>query len=269
MSVEKFNSKTVITHEQIPFTQVNRHVIQKIKNMQAGFVWVYLLSMPSDWKVVKEHIKNHFKVGDLKLKQIFVYLNEHNLIEYEQVKDEKTKKIIQWNIHVLNGSKFIEKPGKNKKKTTGSKTIRMETHTYGNQGTTYKTSYKEDKNIQRGEGVDKSPILFSDFNVEYYKQIFSSLFSENNLSPDFVLKKFKTYYQKRKLFSFCDDDVRIWIVREIEYTKNKGKFTKETRSTVKEYVHDVNFKRANKDTAVKHIKRIRETISKDKLDSLG
>jgi hypothetical protein len=107
MSVEKFNPK--ILGEIIPYTQVNTRVIQEIDNMEAGFVWVYLLTLPKDWKVVKAHLANHFKMGKAKIKKIFAYLKSHNLIEYirERLPNGQLSTI---DIRVLNGSRFIKIP---------------------------------------------------------------------------------------------------------------------------------------------------------------
>lgn len=107
MSIEKYNPK--MEYEIIPFAQININVIQNITDMDAGFVWVYLQTKPKDWKIIKEHIKNHFKIGNAKIKKIFSYLAKHNLIEYIQENDEQGK-FGQHDIRVLNGSKFKTYP---------------------------------------------------------------------------------------------------------------------------------------------------------------
>jgi hypothetical protein len=101
MSVEK-----IITYEEIPYFQLYTNVVQNINNMQAGWVWVYLMSKPRDWDVIKAHLKNKFKIGNDKLKKIFAYLHKHRLIEYISHKDEKGK-FIRHETKVLNGSKFL------------------------------------------------------------------------------------------------------------------------------------------------------------------
>lgn len=108
MSIQKFNDDSRLQQDIVPYTQVNTKILQSIKDLNAGFVWVYLLSLPRGWKVIKKQIKNHFNIGDLKIKKIFAYLNAHKLIEYIAVRDELGKKIIRWDIRVLNGSRFIE-----------------------------------------------------------------------------------------------------------------------------------------------------------------
>ncbi len=107
MSVEKYNPR--MDYETIPYAQININVVQNITNMEAGFVWVYLQTKPKDWKIIKEHIKNHFGIGNAKIKTIFSYLAKCNLIEYVQETGEKGK-FGQHDIRVLNGSRFISYP---------------------------------------------------------------------------------------------------------------------------------------------------------------
>lgn len=114
MSVEKFNNQwneynPNIEHEAIPYAQININVVQQITDMQAGFVWVYLQSKPANWRIIKEHIKNHFKIGNAKIKKIFAYLHQHNLIEYIQENGENGQ-FGKHDIRVLNGSKFKSYP---------------------------------------------------------------------------------------------------------------------------------------------------------------
>jgi len=163
MSIQKFNDDSQLQQDVVPYTQINTQILQSIKDLNAGFVWVYLLSLPRGWKVIKQQIKNHFKIGDLKIKKIFAYLNAHNLIEYIQVRDELGKKIIRWDIRVLNGSKFVDheneeektvKKQKVKKKSypqpTGSKVDPLDNHP-GRESRAIKQiqSYKENKDIKK------------------------------------------------------------------------------------------------------------------------
>jgi hypothetical protein len=107
MSVEKF--KPTIENECIPYAQIRQEVIDNITNLEAGFVWIYLISKPSSWQVIKEHLKHKFGIGDKKLKVIFAYLRKCNLIEYIQTKDEKGS-FGKSNIRILNGSRFVSYP---------------------------------------------------------------------------------------------------------------------------------------------------------------
>lgn len=107
MSIEKFTDDTRITQEVVPFTQVNTKVVQNLYDMEAGFVWIYLLTMPRNWKIVKEHLKNHFNIGNAKIKKIFSYLHARQLIEYTR-KREANGTLGRVDIRILNGSKFIQ-----------------------------------------------------------------------------------------------------------------------------------------------------------------
>ncbi|HWY33434.1 MAG TPA: hypothetical protein VNX68_02235 [Nitrosopumilaceae archaeon] len=129
MSVEK-----ILTFEEIPYFQLYTHVVQNITNLEAGFVWVYLMSKPKDWDVIKEHLKNKFKIGDDKLKNIFAYLSSHQLIQYIKHRDDKGK-IIKHETRILNGSKFLTdeqvKELSTKESSTGVKTHPVANHTCG------------------------------------------------------------------------------------------------------------------------------------------
>lgn len=131
MSVEKFNPK--VRGESIPYLQANRHVVQSITNLEALGVWIYLLSLPEDWKVIKEHVQKHFSIGVDKLKKIFSYLNRVGLIEYERTRNnDGTLNTVS--IIVLNGSRFNDgKADLSTEITTGVKTTPLDNHTCGKQ----------------------------------------------------------------------------------------------------------------------------------------
>lgn len=116
MSIEKLNPR--IRGEAIPYTQVDSRVVQKIRNLEAGFIWVYLLTLPPDWNVVKKVIKERFGFGNDKLKQIFSYLAKHRLIEYVRSHDERGV-FVGIDINVLNGSQFIETVDEKDSEATG------------------------------------------------------------------------------------------------------------------------------------------------------
>lgn len=106
MAIEKLNFDK-ITKENIPYSFVNNNVVQKIRNLEAGFLWVYLLTLPPSWGINKTHLQKNFGIGIKKLKELLAYLKRHNLIEYIQEKD-KSNKFGTLTINVLCGDKFIE-----------------------------------------------------------------------------------------------------------------------------------------------------------------
>lgn len=92
-------------HEGTGFSQIHNTVINNIKNGDAFLVWCYLYSKSSNWKTIKSNIKNVYGFGDLKIKQIFSYLNRAKLIEYVQPKSANGK-FGRVQIRILNGAKF-------------------------------------------------------------------------------------------------------------------------------------------------------------------
>ncbi len=104
MSIQKLDFDT-ITHEQKPFTTIFNHVIQDISDAFAGFIWVYLQTLPPNWNVNSKQLMKHFGIGHQKLKKHLKFLVDYNLIEYHQKRTEQGR----WSrgsIHVLNGSRY-------------------------------------------------------------------------------------------------------------------------------------------------------------------
>jgi hypothetical protein len=129
VAIEKFTPS--ISGEIIPYVQANTHVIQNITNAEALAVWIYLLTLPKDWLVMKAHVKKHFKMGDDKIKRIFAYLNKQGLIEYIKQRDSKGRMGRILEIRVLNGSRFVSE-----QITTGVKSTPPVIHTSGKHPTT-------------------------------------------------------------------------------------------------------------------------------------
>lgn len=157
MSIEKFNPK--VTHEAIPYLQVNQSVVQQIDNLEAGFVWIYLLSKPENWEVIKSHLKNHFKIGDDKIKSIFAYLHKCKLIEYIRERDEKGI-FRKTEIRVLNGSQFVNYQQHTEQQPTGVKIQRVASHTCGKPATTNKRDLqiKEKTKIREASRKKRAPL---------------------------------------------------------------------------------------------------------------
>jgi hypothetical protein len=106
MSIEKLDFDT-IDHEKVPFTIISTHVIQNIKNHFAGFIWVYLQSLPPKWKVNKYHIMQHFDISERTYQRHMSFLTKSNLIKYETSRlDNGT--LCPVVLKVLNGTKFIQ-----------------------------------------------------------------------------------------------------------------------------------------------------------------
>jgi len=159
MSIQKFCSKSQVTSESIPYTQVNTKVIQSIKFIQAGFVWVYLLSKPKDWLVIKSHLRNNFGISEKMMKKIFSYLTKSNLIRNIAVRTPDNKKISHFDIEVLNGESFINID----ENLLGSISTRVGINTCSKAGTTNKRYIKIKDNIEikekdkRGDEKQSNP----------------------------------------------------------------------------------------------------------------
>lgn len=120
MAIEKL-TQVKIQKEQIPYTQISNKVIQHIKDPLAGFVYVYLLSMPPDWIVIKSQLIDALGIGEKKMKDIFSYFKRANLIAHTTERDAHGR-IIGHSIVVLCGDLFNEQePFKIEKNTTGAK----------------------------------------------------------------------------------------------------------------------------------------------------
>lgn len=136
MNIEKLDFET-IEHEKVPFTMIHTKVIQMITDHFAGFIWVYLHSLPSNWKINKTHLKSHFNIGEDKLKKHLAYLHRTKLISYHR-RREKDGTLSKITIRVLNGLNF-DKNAKEKNNikpictsgTTGVKNHPVVNHTSG------------------------------------------------------------------------------------------------------------------------------------------
>lgn len=142
MSIEKFNPS--IRGETVPYLQVNRNVVQSIRDPEVLAVWVYLLSLPTDWEVIKNHLQSHFKIGERKLKSIFSSLRQHKLIDYIQHRNSDGK-MGKHEIVVLNGSIFTELFTEN---TAGAETARAVNRTSGNADLHIKQNTYKKENIK-------------------------------------------------------------------------------------------------------------------------
>lgn len=182
MSIEKFNPS--FSYEETPYTQINTKVIQQITDPDCLASWVYLLSKPKDWEVIKSHLKNHFCFGDKKIKKIFAYFARVNLTETirHRQRDGKLGKVA---IMVLNGSRFNAV-------TTGSKNHPVVVHPSGKEGTTNKRDYKlkKDHKLERQKPKRVYTRLPSDFYLSDENQ---KLCLERNFDPDWLFEKFKAH----------------------------------------------------------------------------
>ncbi len=90
MSIEKVDSVR-LKNEKVPYTIHLNYVIQNVKDHLALAIWVYLTSQADNWNVNRTQLMNHFDIGRDKLGNALKYLNENQLIEYIQEKNDEGK----------------------------------------------------------------------------------------------------------------------------------------------------------------------------------
>ncbi len=103
-NIQKLDFHT-IEKESIPYTVLNTFVIQNIHNHFAGFIWIYLQSLPRTWKVNKFHIMKHFDISERTYQRHMSFLAKSNLISYEIPRHENGT-LGHVTLKVLNGTKF-------------------------------------------------------------------------------------------------------------------------------------------------------------------
>lgn len=237
MSIEKLDFSKV-TKENIPYTLISNKVIQNIKDPVAGFIWVYLSSLPPNWDVNKEHLKKKFGLGNNKLKRILAYLSRSNLIQYVRLRnDDGTLDIMA--IHILCGDKFdINQPFE----STGSKSEPVELST----GSTTGSIIHPVVNQTSGSGLLQKKYKDTNTNKREREAIRASralsVFSPNEenkmLAKDFGLDLDQELisFKERHKGSKTQYEFGRWLKNAREYQSTKKGFSpQEIRSTVMEY----------------------------------
>jgi hypothetical protein len=120
MSVEKFNDGFSAA-EEVPFTTVANIVVQNLMDPPALSIWIYLQSLPSDWKINKTHLRRHFGFGEKKLEKALSLLVKCKLLEYVRLRNDDGS-FAKGFWRALNGSQFIHPDTLNEQSTTTPKT---------------------------------------------------------------------------------------------------------------------------------------------------
>lgn len=100
MSVEKY----IIRKEQ-SYTVIPNKVLQNLNNYEALGLYSYLCSLPPGWEFYKKQLMEHGNVGREKLNNLLKILKNHDLIEFNQIRDEKGQ-FSRFELHVKDGSSF-------------------------------------------------------------------------------------------------------------------------------------------------------------------
>lgn len=82
-NIEKLDFSKV-QQEEKGFTTHLNIVLQNIHDAFALGIWCYLSSLPTNWKINKTHLKNHFKIGRDKLNNALSILKKLDLIQFLQ-----------------------------------------------------------------------------------------------------------------------------------------------------------------------------------------
>jgi hypothetical protein len=157
MSVKKLDFDS-IRQSKKSFTTNFNEVIQNIPNAFYLGVYIYLSSLPTDWKVNIKQLMGHFSSGREKIQRTLKWLNDNELIDYIRIRDENGKfikdPVDNFNhcaIEVQEGLKFIENTIKNQQLNT---TI-PETRIMANK------LYKKQPTILKNQSVEKPHCGFS------------------------------------------------------------------------------------------------------------
>lgn len=188
MSIEKLNFQKLVK-ENTPFTTIINSVVQNIDNAEAGFLWVYLCTLPPNWEVNKEQLKKHFNFGEKKIKSILSYLHKINLITYVQLR--KGTHYGPVCIKVLCGKDF---PYLSKDESAGSILVRAAF------GTSRKDRHiNTNKDINENKDINKN-ICASDDARSFYDQANSSFDDQNQkpkskaLGKEMILSRFDEFW---------------------------------------------------------------------------
>ncbi len=188
MSIEKLDFE-LIEKESVPFVVVSTFAIQNIKNAKAGFIWIYLHSLPVDWNVNKFQVMKHFDLSERDYQRHMSYLCKHNLIEYHRNRNPNgTLGAVV--IIVLNGLKMkldkdidhtakfgiVDEPLR--QNTTPPKPTRVVSGTLTNTITTTKTNKKK-----KEENLPAAPVSLNP-NYEYPETYFNPPVIEEPFTND-------------------------------------------------------------------------------------
>lgn len=105
-NIDKYDFEA-FEQEGLPYTMIPNQVIQNMppKHISAGFLWVYLQSLPSNWQPNKSHLMKHFSMSARTYSRNMAWLKSVGLIEHQQKRNEDGS-FGAFKLTVLNGAKF-------------------------------------------------------------------------------------------------------------------------------------------------------------------
>lgn len=118
--------------KKLPFTTLPNNMLQGNLSMDAQALITYLCSLPSDWKLNREHLKKHFNIGDWRLRNAINELKARGYMKSFRVKGEKgrfsTHKTV-WSITPRFNSEPVDKKMNNLGSSVDEMTALLETLT--------------------------------------------------------------------------------------------------------------------------------------------
>jgi hypothetical protein len=149
MSVDKLDFE-YIRQSKKGFTTYLNGVIQNIKNPVILGIYIFMDSLPPEWRINRQHLMKHFSIGRDKLDNCLKWMSDNKLIDYvrERRSDGTLGPVV---IAVRDGTQFLEKIENNQRfGSTILKTSEPVPHT-----TPLKTSSVDSTTPLKNHGVDK------------------------------------------------------------------------------------------------------------------
>lgn len=208
MSIEKFVYATLNQSEKPPYTIICNETINRIKNVDALAIFVYLSTKPHNWSIYLQEVGAHFGMGRDKTRNAFNYLKEIGLLLVKQHRDEEGK-FVQ-NEFIL--KHFIDK--------------NQETDPFTENPAPEKPALlnKEDnkvniKNISLEKKIRKT-YLPDDFQptFENTEEALKKGITDEEFKT--LLQKFKNWYYKKTKYAHWDKILNIWI---LDFKKDTSK----------------------------------------------
>ena len=128
MSVQKPNFST-LSKDNLPFTVIPNFIYDHVPSLEAIALWSYLIHLPAQWEVNREHLMKRFDIGRDKLNKILKTLIDLYLIKYIWYKNSQGL-VDKVSIHINDGMEFLNKVVNNQREeSTTLKTRRVDAST--------------------------------------------------------------------------------------------------------------------------------------------
>jgi hypothetical protein len=228
MSVEKLDF-SYVRQEKKSFTTYLNDVIQNVRDGFVLAVYVYLASLPPEWKVNKKHLMLHFGVGRDKISSALAWLRRHKLLEYERERNPDGT-LAAVGIAVKDGQDFIEKVlNKQLLNTTHPETRVVVTTVLKNQALVKPDSGKSEpikyiynkKEIKKREkqklrAEKKRAPLSQDFKIDEDNQkLLQEASKKSGRSENDLMLKFKAHMKNKDIAKkYWREKLTIFLINE-------------------------------------------------------